>query len=945
MPNNSKIYDLTDTWNDINQTYTGIKLSVSDINSKMDSDLMDLSVNGSSRFNIDKSGNITVNSITSTIGINASYLGGQLPAYYTSTVDLANTLAYYTSIVDLANTAIGKGSARVGFIQAGANATPRTVQSKLQDIVSVKDFGAVGDGSTSDTAAVLAALTYAVSNAKALYFPAGSYKLTSWSTPTLSGDVVLYGDSRDVVTLTGSASVSFLKLNPGGSFSARNMGFDTWESACRLINNTGLAAFELLEARNCHFNLMDRSPITDYDTYNATGGIKEVRFDSNLITNTSPSTLSGFNWAGAIRLECYYIYSVFVTNNEIRTVGSPTANGQRSGIFLGGASFLSNGTYLIEGNRIYDVKNSANSPGGGTGHCSGITAFGRHVRVINNYIDSVAAYSANNTDDYAIYVKASYSTITGNHCYNAGGAQSTIMCKGNPNVRASEVSYNSYDVEKIIAHNTIIRDTSLPTDLQTVGITVYNSGHNIHDNNISGLHTGIVVIQPIEVSPEVTEARYIIHDNNIHDLQGTAGYTQCYGIQIASPTDVLIHDNIINTLGAGTEATTYAINVLYNTVPGDWKRVTIRSNKIDGVSASSTSSARGINVVFDGTAATSVVGLTISSNEISNIGRGINLSTSSTMTVSGIVIQDNDVTNASSSSYTNSGTATSWSGATINNKLGGVQWVTPASLTTTPNVFCLNRVRTINASATTITNFTGGIEGQKIEVELDGNTTIAHGTNIYLNGLTNWTPGGYGGTVQLVRKNSRWWEISKVAYPNPGFNDDFNRADGTVGNTLNDKPWIATSANTNWQISNNQLAAIGATISGALYVDAGVSNGTFTATAGGTFDRNWGMILRYGDGANYFRFSYVGGTSVAPLGQLAKVVAGVTSVVGTEATSAPWVAGDIFTIILSGSSFTIKKNGTTIITATDSDLVTNTRFGFWGTSGSGSARWDDPNFT
>ena len=35
-----------------------------------------------------------------------------------------------------------------GFIQAGTGAVQRTVESKLQDVVSVKDFGAVGDGVT-----------------------------------------------------------------------------------------------------------------------------------------------------------------------------------------------------------------------------------------------------------------------------------------------------------------------------------------------------------------------------------------------------------------------------------------------------------------------------------------------------------------------------------------------------------------------------------------------------------------------------------------------------------------------------------------------------------------------------------------------------------------------------------------------------------------------------
>jgi hypothetical protein len=72
------------------------------------------------------------------------------------------------------------------FLQAGTGAVSRTVQSRMREWVSVKDFGAVGDGSTDDTAAIQAAINYCtnLSNRKqTLYFPANNaaavYKVTA----------------------------------------------------------------------------------------------------------------------------------------------------------------------------------------------------------------------------------------------------------------------------------------------------------------------------------------------------------------------------------------------------------------------------------------------------------------------------------------------------------------------------------------------------------------------------------------------------------------------------------------------------------------------------------------------------------------------------------------------------------------------------------------------
>lgn len=69
------------------------------------------------------------------------------------------------------------GSSLVGFLQSGTGAVARTVQSKLRDMVNVKDFGAVGDGVADDTAAIQAAID-AVNIGGTVYLFGGVFKTT-----------------------------------------------------------------------------------------------------------------------------------------------------------------------------------------------------------------------------------------------------------------------------------------------------------------------------------------------------------------------------------------------------------------------------------------------------------------------------------------------------------------------------------------------------------------------------------------------------------------------------------------------------------------------------------------------------------------------------------------------------------------------------------------------
>lgn len=66
-------------------------------------------------------------------------------------------------------------------IASGVGAVARTIMARLLDLpISVKDFGATGDGTTDDTTAIQAALNFVgLSRGMSLRFPAGKYKITA----------------------------------------------------------------------------------------------------------------------------------------------------------------------------------------------------------------------------------------------------------------------------------------------------------------------------------------------------------------------------------------------------------------------------------------------------------------------------------------------------------------------------------------------------------------------------------------------------------------------------------------------------------------------------------------------------------------------------------------------------------------------------------------------
>lgn len=90
------------------------------------------------------------------------------------------------------------GSSEIGFIQAGTGAVARTAQAKMRDLVSLTDFGAVGDGATDDTAAVTAALTYVMNNGRCLFVPDGIYRCTAKITIVGTTNFSMRGEGQEL---------------------------------------------------------------------------------------------------------------------------------------------------------------------------------------------------------------------------------------------------------------------------------------------------------------------------------------------------------------------------------------------------------------------------------------------------------------------------------------------------------------------------------------------------------------------------------------------------------------------------------------------------------------------------------------------------------------------------------------------------------------------------
>lgn len=104
------------------------------------------------------------------------------------------------------------GSSFIGYLPPGTGAIATTAQNKFREIVSVKDFGAIGDGVIDDTTAIQNAINFGMESKGTVFLPAGDYKITN--TLSITDEICFQGDgsfqSKIVLHTTSTSTVAML---------------------------------------------------------------------------------------------------------------------------------------------------------------------------------------------------------------------------------------------------------------------------------------------------------------------------------------------------------------------------------------------------------------------------------------------------------------------------------------------------------------------------------------------------------------------------------------------------------------------------------------------------------------------------------------------------------------------------------------------------------------
>jgi hypothetical protein len=416
-------------------------------------------------------------------------------ALYDSTNVLIWTVDNIGGFATLAQLAASGGSNLVGFLQAGTGAVATTVQAKLRESVSVKDFGAVGNGVADDTAAIQAALN-SLPTGGTVFFPAGYTFLctANLNVPVGNGmSVDVLGASWDSggIRFSGAAVTTGLTFTGSGySYcgSVSNLKIACVSSAARCITfddvNHPLVYRCLLDGADgaaCYFDttlMGEFSHVLVINCGSATEGSVEVDGLSTTWKWDHSRISGGDATVGGLIID--RTPNITIIGGAIESCGPPLRIGSKAETTLGCAGGIIHSI---------DFENPGNNPyidlGAGLSGTALVSSY--DIRGCGGYPSGSAQ------TDYALRMKRSYGIVIGpNQLAQSGTPISTHELTGSTNAVMIEPNYAffGYSFPWVRSNGAFVKSAS--------PLVIYNSrsvtdGYNSVGSAISGANPSILV--------------------------------------------------------------------------------------------------------------------------------------------------------------------------------------------------------------------------------------------------------------------------------------------------------------------------------------------------------------------------------------------------------------------------------------------------------------------
>jgi Pectate lyase superfamily protein len=380
-----------------------------------------------------------------------------------------------------------------------ANSTVETVTAKLSQIVSVMDFGAVGNGIADDTAAIQSALTYINSiGGGTVFVPNGTYNISSeiqvYSNTTFTGEgssSTLY--SLNTTRLNGVAARG-TSASPFINVHIKNLSIKSSSVFTSGVPNTNtgqgvtLVCCEQSSVENCFVSgWSDGGIFGDGCKYcyltgnfvNATAqAIGFIAYSrncyNNIVTNNAVTNTGTFN---AIHLEGHFSgssYNCYFTTIADNTVSSA----YNHGINIENAQYTS-----CVGNTVFETglittPQLSQSPWG-TSENPAPVDLRSAIFLFGSPYSSVVGNICNGTTNYAVIVGAnsSNSCVSGNISYNTGGGLLITDSYGVASTQNVSVGINNWDIFGVdFSGNVGVSNKTLGLTFQNISQSLLPSG-------------------------------------------------------------------------------------------------------------------------------------------------------------------------------------------------------------------------------------------------------------------------------------------------------------------------------------------------------------------------------------------------------------------------------------------------------------------------------------